>query len=558
MKVAIWVWKKALFLYNLNMSAFKTKKISTKNISSPLLETKEKFIPEDTHTISWFRLSKKVIVGSLLGLIIVIFTGEMLLRAFQGNEKNGSQSFTSSISTTVETYISKKVIGTTNILIAGIWGKWHDGSDLTDSIMLASLDGDKNTVTLLSIPRDLYIAYPVGRWAGRINSLYDIGKRDDVGIRYLSDKVSEITGQAIDHYMVIDFSGFQDIIDTLGGVEIDVPTDIIDREYPNDNWGYTTFRVNKWPQIFDGATALKYARSRHSTSDFDRSNRQQLLIKAIKEKATDLGIITNPKKIGDIYTSLISHLDTDLSIAGMAEIALAFSDIQSDAISIVSLSESCLSLTKCSPWSYLYSPSRDLFWGNAVIIPENARVNKLSYYDDIRKFVDLTFRFPILRKSERNIVFITDPLMRRRTQEIGIGLAKLWFPISFDKTLTISTGSIEKSHINVYWNSDVNVWIHPESDTVTALRYIEESLPYTIVDRNEYINTGGPKIEIIIGKDGEEYFKNLRSAYYVPAPTKISSGSTGSTYTGAKTGTWTLPKTTSGESTITAWEWENF
>lgn len=78
---------------------------------------------------------------------------------------------------------------------------------------------------------------------------------------------------------MIDFAGFKDIINILGGISIDVPESILDREYPDNNWGYMTFQVQKGLQNFDGDTALKYARSRHSTSDFDRSNRQQLIIK---------------------------------------------------------------------------------------------------------------------------------------------------------------------------------------------------------------------------------------------------------------------------------------
>lgn len=119
-----------------------------------------------------------------------------------------------------------------------------------------------------------------------------------------------------------------------------------------------------------------------------------------------------------MYNAIISHLDTDLSIANMAEVALSFSELKSENISIISLSDVCLSLTKCAPGSYLYTPSRDLFGGSSVIIPENAQINKLSYYNDIRKFVDLTFRFPLLRESPREIVLISDPTMRRRTQEI--------------------------------------------------------------------------------------------------------------------------------------------
>ncbi len=543
------------------MSPFKTKKLPKKIREIPSFSEKEAPASPISSLIPKKKFSSKLVVGLLIAGITIFFLGQLTLRAFRWNEKYGSETFTPR--TIVEEFITQKVKGTTNILIAWIWGRWHDWSDLTDSIMLASLDSEKNTVTLLSIPRDLYIAYPNGKWSGRINSLYDLGKRDKVGITNLADKVSEITGQTIDHYFVIDFSGFKDIVNILGWVSIDVPESIIDKEYPDDNWGYMTFKVEKWLQVFDWDTALKYARSRHSTSDFDRSNRQQLIIKWIKDKASELGIITDSSKISEIYNAIISHLDTDLSIADMTQTALAFSDIKSKDIGVVSLSDACFSMIKCAPWAYLYSPSRDLFGGSAVIIPENAQANKLSFYTDIRRFVDLTFRFPLLRTSPREIVLVSDPSMKRRAQEIGKGLAKLGFPISFERSLIIATGAIEKSHVNIYWNSDLSVGIDPNSAPIEALKYIEESLPYTIVERNEFANSSGPKIEIVIGKDGDSYLKEIRSVYYIPAPPKAITSweiSTEWKVTTKKevkipTKSWSL---VSWEKQILPGQWENF
>lgn len=508
------------------MSPFKTKKIpriEKKGIESPKLHHPA---PSSVEIKNWWdekkkkKFSRKSILILTLLAVSVFFFSKVGIEAFKGNEKHGSENV--NLPSLIQEFTTQKVEWTVNILIAGIGWKWHDGSDLTDSIILASLDGARKEVTLLSIPRDLYVSYPEKLWAWRINALYDLWKRKNVGIQYLAAKVSEITGQTIDHYLVIDFTGFKKVIDLLGGISIDVPEDLNDREYPDDNWGYEVFSVKKGPQIFDGETALKYARSRHSTSDFDRSERQQLIVKSIKEKASDLGIIKNIDKLGEIYNALISNIDTDLSLAKLGEIAFSFSDIKSEDIGIVTLSDFCLSLVKCQAWSYLYAPSRDLFGWNAVIVPENAHAQKLSYYVDIRRFVDLTFRYPTLRNAAREIVIIHDPAMKKRAQEIGFGLAKLWFPISFEKTLTASTGAIEKSHVNFYWYEELKVGITPDSTSVLALKYLEPGIPYTSVEKNEFINTSGPRIEVVIGKDGNEFFKDLRFPYYLPAPPKTT------------------------------------
>ncbi len=568
------------------MSSFKTKKIATKapifapvlkepewvEISSlqedPIITPKKKFF-------SWKRLSVFIIfVGLLAG---GCFAAQ---KFFASNTQNGSQNFHPSIASEL---LASKPKGTTNILIAWIGWKGHDGADLTDSIMLASLNEDSKKVTLLSIPRDLYIAYPGWKGAGRINSLYDIGMRDKVWIQYLADKVSEITGQPIDHYMVIDFSGFKQIVDILWGIQVDVPNDLIDHEYPDgENDRYITFSIKKWLQKLNGDTALKYARSRHSTSDFDRSTRQQLIIKAIKEKALSLGYITNPQKLWELYGAVISHLDTDMSLANMASYGLTFHDVSSENIWVVSLTNECVSIQTCVPGSFLYTPSRDLFGGASVILPENAEINHVSYYDDIKRFVGLTFAFPAMRSMEKNLVIIFDPTEKKRASDIANGLAKLGFPFSLEKPLQASTGSIENSHINIYWHSDIQIGIDPESAVIQALKHIESAIPYTIVDRNEYVNTQWPKIEIVIGKDIKDYFSFLKAPYYVPTLTKeVVSGEkiptkTISWWTNTKTGTSSqnntkIPKKTppknintptgditSSSLTVEPGEWENF
>jgi len=92
------------------------------------------------------------------------------------------------------------------------------------------------------------------------------------------DTVGGILGKEITHYVLIDFDGFRRLIDAVGGIDIDVPKRLYDASYPTRNWGYTVVDIPAGLQHFDGDKALKYARSRYSTSDFDRSKRQQLIL----------------------------------------------------------------------------------------------------------------------------------------------------------------------------------------------------------------------------------------------------------------------------------------
>ena len=91
----------------------------------------------------------------------------------------------------------------------------------------------------------------------------------------------------------------------------------------------------------NGETALKYARSRHSTSDFDRSERQQLIIKAIKDKALSLGFLTSPSKIGEVLTAIRAHIDTNMTVGEAAELAMRVRDIKTENITIYNLNNEC-------------------------------------------------------------------------------------------------------------------------------------------------------------------------------------------------------------------------
>lgn len=517
---------------------------------------------------------RKFWIRFFLGIAIMLATvlfgyvfATNLMNKNEWNMPGSSHTFSPIIS---GDFLSAKKEWTINILIAGIWGKWHDGSDLTDSIMLASINRDEKKITLLSIPRDLYVAYPEQKWAGKINSLYSLGNIDKVWVKYLADKVSEITGQEINHYVIIDFSGFKKIIDILWWIEVDVPEDLIDREYPDDNWGYETLVVRKWLQTMDGDLALKYARSRHSTSDFDRSVRQQLIIKAIKDKLFGASTITSPTKVGDLFAAVMDHLDTDLSLTNMAEMAFGLRTIQNDNITIFSLTNECGAIKTCLAGSYLYTPSRELFWWASVIIPENARINKLSYYDDIRRFVDISFRYPELRKSTDEIVIISTKSQSKKAQSIAYSLKKLGFPLSSRTPLYTATGEIMTSHVNIYWHEDVEVGINPKTSMpVSALKYLEEWLQYNTVPHNEYINTDGPKIEIVLGDDIENYFPFITPVYYIPEPPPTvtswevtTSGKTTSPvsmqHPTMQNPSSTPSSTNNTSDSIQPWQWEDF
>ncbi len=223
-----------------------------------------------------------------------------------------------------------------NILIIGMGGKNHPGGTLADTIMVASINPKNKTLALISIPRDLYVKIP-GNGYGKINSAHSYGEMNSKttggGPVVLKKVVAEVLGIPIHYYIRGDFAGFQQLVDELGGVDINVPQAIYDPLFPDSRMqGYITFRVNKGWQHFDGATALKYARSRHSTSDFDRAKRQQQIIIAIKDKVLSVNILTNPKKLVSILNILGGHIQSSLSVNEMQTLAKMAKDFNSKNI----------------------------------------------------------------------------------------------------------------------------------------------------------------------------------------------------------------------------------
>jgi polyisoprenyl-teichoic acid--peptidoglycan teichoic acid transferase len=221
---------------------------------------------------------------------------------------------------------------------------------------------------MISIPRDLYVDFTIGKQKGRgrINELYQralfkkISPEDSMQI--LADKVQEITGERIDRFFNIDFAGFTDFVDTLGGIDVDVPETIVDREYPDNNWGYQTFRLSKGYQTLTGPTALKFVRSRHSTSDFDRSARQQLVIAAIKDKLISLDALTSPTKLKGLYDSVATHLRTNLAFSELVDLAVFGASLDTANILSYNIHDGCYQgAAYCTAGGFLYTPERESF-----------------------------------------------------------------------------------------------------------------------------------------------------------------------------------------------------
>lgn len=183
-----------------------------------------------------------------------------------------------------------------NVLVLGVDTRETEGDQNADVIMIARVDFSTNEVRVVSIPRDLQVEVP-GYGSSKINGAYNIGVKEDpdnkvAGVMMMRDTIEYNFGVPIDEFVLVDFAGFEKVIDAVGGITIDVPERIEDDAYPTEDFGTTTLVIEEGRQEMNGETALAYARTRHQDSDDKRRERQMLVLRALLEKGQSLGSVT--------------------------------------------------------------------------------------------------------------------------------------------------------------------------------------------------------------------------------------------------------------------------
>ena len=271
-----------------------------------------------------------------------------------------------------------------NVLLLGIDRRGKSGWGYrTDTIILVTVDRANNTVGMLSIPRDLQLEIP-GVKDDRINTANVYGYSIDYpggGPALLKRTIEKNFGIPIDYYVMVDFQGFERIVDTLGGVKVNVPRTLHDTKYPDprpgDPYGFKTVHFDAGPQVMDGQRALEYARSRMSTSDFDRAKRQQLILLAIREKALSLNIIP---KLPSLFSTMGSMVKTDMTLDEMLEFAALAPQIDMENIKQVVIQKPMVygyrredgAAVQLPKWDKINPVIEELFTSPVVVVPTAA------------------------------------------------------------------------------------------------------------------------------------------------------------------------------------------
>lgn len=207
--------------------------------------------------------------------------------------------------------------GRINILLLGMRGaNMPGGGLLADSITVASFDTKNNKVALISVPRDLYVQIPGTSERGKINSVYshwESGGRNQ-GIEKMEEMMGTVTGLKIDHAVVINFDGFMKLIDAVGGIDVKLTKPFSEtQQFVEGNECGGMFTLSAGINHLNGEKTLCYSRARVTTNDFDRSKRQQVVLKALKDKMISLGTLADFGKLNNILNIVGANVKTDLS-----------------------------------------------------------------------------------------------------------------------------------------------------------------------------------------------------------------------------------------------------
>lgn len=224
-----------------------------------------------------------------------------------------------------------------NVLLVGYGGAEHSGAYLADSIQILSIDPSTDTTTTIPIPRDLWIegvaSYPSN---GKVNEVFATGHAEgglEEAGRRMAEVLSDVTGLRIDHWLSIDFNGFREMIDAVGGVTIQNPTEFSytnnETDYANGNFNLGTFPVGELH--LDGTQALAYARARYTSvqsesNDFARSVRQARILAALRSELGDGGIGSVGPGL-KLMDAMEGRVKTDLSAI---DLLLLSSHLQTD------------------------------------------------------------------------------------------------------------------------------------------------------------------------------------------------------------------------------------
>lgn len=287
----------------------------------------------------------------------------------------------------------KKIDGKTNVLLLGMAGGDHAGSDLADTIVVITIDFARNKIFTISIPRDIWVP----SMKDKVNTAYHYGQgrdSDTGGFVLAKAAVEEVVGLPIHYIVRIDFDGFTQIINDIGGVTVVVEKGFIDEKYPiagleNDlcdgdpefSCRYETIEFEQGQRHLDGKRALKYVRSRNAEgdqgTDIARGNRQQQVLQAVKTELLSVRSLFSFTRNKKLIKTVEEAVDTDMKVSEMLFVGRAFLKNRQD--NIINIPLPVANLVE-SGEGILINPPLWQYSGRWVLIPPEEDFELLHEY----------------------------------------------------------------------------------------------------------------------------------------------------------------------------------
>jgi len=246
----------------------------------------------------------------------------------------------------------------------------EEGPFRTDTIMVLTLDPTVKQGGILSLPRDLWVPIP-GYNDGRINTAHFLGElygHPGGGPALAQETIEYNLGVPIDYYVRVNFQGFITLVNLVGGIDVYVEQTIDDPTYPDYNYGYDPLHIEPGWHHFDGEMALKYARTRHGGSDFERARRQQQVMLAILERVTNLDLLPDlARNAGKIYETVNTSIHTNLALDQILALANLTLQVDRSKIRFGVIDNTCT-----QPW---VTPN-----GAQVLVPLRERMREVRDY----------------------------------------------------------------------------------------------------------------------------------------------------------------------------------
>ena len=438
------------------------------------------------------------IIFGIIGVLVVIgisYVGYLGYKTFKTGQAIGLNFQPNDIIAQEVPELKKDSTGKyTNVLVIGI--DTRDGSQLlnTDSIILVSYNHETKEVVMTSLPRDLHVQInPDVFWFNRINSVYATyeAKGEGQGLERLKDVVTEVTGQEIQYHAMINYHGFTELIDALGGIDVNVENSFTDYMYPAEP-GYQTVSFTEGPQHMDGDTALKYARSRHSMhngegSDFARARRQQNVITAVTEKVMS-GSLLDPKALMNLFNVVQDNIQIS---------EFTITDIEAGLTILGDFKENG------DIHSFVLDPSA----GAGKIITSKNVVNTGAYaigpilglgnYTAIQEYVNSILNDPLLYEE--------DPTIKLYNAGLGYAESSQYYYDMVEEFPYLRIGYMgtlysDKEGITIYINNE------DKTEFTNSLKSLDKYIQSDSLEKPDYLTTrlNAEDITILLGSTIEE------------------------------------------------------